>query len=360
MQADLYQRELRLQEDEIYRLEDHLAEYQAILAETRCELEETKRQLAARPARGVDASVRSPSTGPALAPPTTPTPAAAPTARDASPIEPPEVEFVDPPKPKQPAASAIDAPPAFEPGEPPPFKATPPAGEAPKFEATEFDSPATPASSGDTTPAFEPDPLDEAAPQSSNSPAALRPPGEPAPLVLAAAAEPLPRDIAARPHVGGQVDGAKLEVLYEPAPGSLDGSVTIRLRPTSQGGPAAYAGPVSVLLVEAAASRGAERRNAVGPSTKDRRLARWDFDTNEVAEATRRAAEGGTLSLSMALPRALVGIGENNRLWVRLSHAGGRHTVVGAELRLEQQVATAKAAQSVRGGAKWRGAKSRS
>ena len=46
MQTDLYQRELRLQEDEIYRLEDYIDEYQGIIAGYRCEIDDLKRELA--------------------------------------------------------------------------------------------------------------------------------------------------------------------------------------------------------------------------------------------------------------------------------------------------------------------------
>lgn len=45
LQADLYQRELRLQEDEIYRLEDYIEEYQAIIRGYRIEVADLKKQL---------------------------------------------------------------------------------------------------------------------------------------------------------------------------------------------------------------------------------------------------------------------------------------------------------------------------
>ena len=46
LHADLYQRELRLQEDEIYRLEDYIEEYQAIIRGYRMEVADLKKQLA--------------------------------------------------------------------------------------------------------------------------------------------------------------------------------------------------------------------------------------------------------------------------------------------------------------------------
>ena len=46
LHADLYQRELRLQEDEIYHLEDYIEEYQAIVRGYRIEVADLKKQLA--------------------------------------------------------------------------------------------------------------------------------------------------------------------------------------------------------------------------------------------------------------------------------------------------------------------------
>jgi hypothetical protein len=121
-------------------------------------------------------------------------------------------------------------------------------------------------------------------------------------------------------------DGAAIEVAYRPAPAALGGSLAVRVTPTAGPSPTSFAGPLSVLLVEAAGGATPAVRDSRGPSPSDRRLARWDFSAAEVAEATDR---DGTIALAVALPRPLVTAG-TKRLWVRMSHGGGQHTVAGA------------------------------
>lgn len=56
LQRDLYQRELRLQEDEIYRLEDYIEQYQGIIREYRCRNAELEQQLSGGTAAGNSSS----------------------------------------------------------------------------------------------------------------------------------------------------------------------------------------------------------------------------------------------------------------------------------------------------------------
>ena len=115
MEVDLYQRELRLQEDEIYRLEDYIEEYQALVRGYRCEIEELEQKLADdRPASPTPASP-APITRPTNDPPQEPAPA----FERPEPGFMPEIEMPDPAPeaaPSLPAPGGSDLPPPFKPG----------------------------------------------------------------------------------------------------------------------------------------------------------------------------------------------------------------------------------------------------
>ncbi|MGL4511907.1 MAG: hypothetical protein ACRCT8_02365 [Lacipirellulaceae bacterium] len=357
MQSDLVQRELRLQEDEIYRLEDHLAEYQSILSDTRCELEETKRQLADAKGGAQSSTSGAPMVAPSTAGPALAAPAARESAKpspaaEKSVVELPEVEFVDPPAPKTPAAAkaAPQSGAVFEPGEPPRFEppSSAPASAVPQSEAPLFDSPESSAAP------LEPDPIDESGlPQSASEPYRPYPMAEPAPLVLASAVDARPIEDARRtpPDSVPTTLGPTLEVTHHPGPGVAAGSLTVNVLSTASVG-ARFSGPVSVLLAESA------NPQAKQPSGADRRIARWDFTPAEVA-AARSVRAPDQLSLTVALPDTLPR-SANTRVWVRLARRGGAATVVGVPVRFDASPSGAlRSVSSAQKKAAWRGARLR-
>lgn len=291
LQSDLYQRELRLQEDEIYRLEDCLCEYQDLVRGYRAEVAVLKREL------------ESPST-----------------SEESTPAPPKRLEPLE----EQPAAdlefSAPDLPEQ-------PSIAEPPIDDAPAFEPSEV---------LDEAPAFEP----SAAPSVEELPAGEAPPFLPggassAPLIEI---QPYPNAVAvaAETPAAASVDTAtsiidvppapfapartKLRPL--PAPGALENvRLSARLeRATDQNttmvvtiavaGDMPFAGRASVMLIDPRVD---------GPQ---RYVARWDFTPEEVAIA----GSGGDIELPAVIPEAL-DLAPEVQLWTRLVDLDGVKTL---------------------------------
>lgn len=311
MQYDLYQRELRLQEDEIYRLEDYIDEYQAIIQNYRCELAEVRRELADR----------KPSAKPTEA---------VPAPHDAEPLPAPTPADSDP---------VIEEPVIEEPieiGSTPDIEAaTPSAGEAidAPTEAPAFGG------SGDEAPGFEPAPLFDGGSGQRGAPAehqltALEEGNEPALLVTPASTStstpPMPY-----PHaVAAAVAPIRLDEQLTLSARNLDGEAATLIVLLTEAAPAALAGfegEASVMLTED------------DPTGRMQRIARWDFTPGEVLHAwrTNPDAHGTAIELPITLPSEAP-IDRRLQLWVRLVDREGKKRMqatpvwlAGAPLRLD-------------------------
>lgn len=292
MQADLYQRELRLQEDEIYRLEDYIEEYQGIISGYRCEIDELKRELAssqsdrtASPTRPRSESVQlSPRTKEESSLLTTPEP----TDFDSSSSEP------LPPGSDTPAEEA----PAFKPGrsseDVPAIESL---DEAPAFEGAAIDD--RRASQIAATPR-EPallQPISATLPANQLPSSQLRgeTPPNPYPTAIAArepAVEPAPETIgdpSLRVIAEATDDAATIAVIVE-----ANESDALRR----------FNGTVSVMLTDPTEQEGVSKR-----------IARWDFTEAEVREAMQSDTAG--MRLTIALPTETP-TDRPLRLWVRM------------------------------------------
>lgn len=288
MQADLYQRELRLQEDEIYRLEDYIEEYQAIISGYRCEVADLKRELA----EAQDA-----------APAATPAPAARPTDDGPSLLRTPEpTDFAPAPAEELPAGEE----------------------EAPPFNPGGQSDP----SSLDAAPLF-----DGASHQTDHATQLADAPRERAPLRQASAVVSRdPRRIDAPPNPYPTAT-AKRRPEVEPAPEAI-GDPSIRL--TAE--PADEAVPSLVALIESPEGDALRRFDGevsvmlTDPSEDGRtkRIARWDFSAAEVRAA--READTHRLALTIALPEATP-TDRPLRLWVRLVERNGQRRLQATSVR---------------------------
>lgn len=297
MQADLYQRELRLQEDEIYRLEDYIEEYQGIISGYRCEIDELKRELASSQSDRTASPTRPRPESVQLSPRrdvdrrdeessllTTPEP---------TDFDPPSTEPL-PPGSETPAEEA----PAFKPGgaseDVPAIESL---DEAPAFEGAAIDD--RRASQIAATPR-EPALLQ---PISATLPANRLPanqlrdetPPNPYPTAIAAqqpAVEPAPETIgdpSLRVTAEATDDTATIAVVVET-------STADALR--------RFNGTVSVMLTDPTEQEGVSKR-----------IARWDFTEAEVRDAIESDTAG--LRLTIALPAATP-TDRPLRLWVRM------------------------------------------
>lgn len=316
LQADLYQRELRLQEDEIYRLEDCLCEYQGLVRDYRSQVKQLQGELT----HNASSTLAAP----------------APTPRAELPA---------------PTEEAPDAPLLFETPEPP--SATVPPGMAPDM-APDLEE-AQPFVPSDRQPA-----LDEAPPYSPalEDSAAIDPPGaSPRAGVAAASLEasaPPPRLLNLSPERFRRLPEKSSEPSPEPSPEKsivqrieIEASVTtddttttptmlVKLRPIASGEPTAFAGTAAVMLIDPSLA-GASRY-----------LARWDFDADEVAFWSDA---DGVIGLPVGLPGGLdAGAAVGLELWARLIDTSGNKTLAKTEwsgVPLAEPIAT-------RGDENWR------
>lgn len=357
MQRDLYARELRLQEDEIYRLEDCIEEYQAIVCSLRKENE----------------LLKSSSSTPALTPAETKKviddaeeedsssllddsgwspdrPRKRPTLPDPEPEEDdvPDVEL-----PSIGLGEAADEPPA------PVREASPPPVELPSSTREEtLDDAAQ--SLSEELESIEPPPVDsipdapdvevpsgdaesEAPPfQGSLLPAPVREEATvelfeelPAPALLDSAIhlEPVLTANEVIEPVGSlapvevvSLPAASVSLEYHEGPKEPTGERTIVALARPQGPlgqPASFTGTLSLMLRDPA--RG-------GRAAK---LARWDYSAEEVAEAWRTPQNDPHLDLALILPEQLP-MNRPLELWIRLVDGDGVKTLGQCAIQFEQ------------------------
>jgi hypothetical protein len=321
LERDVYQRELRLQEDEIYKLEDYLGEYQQMVRQIRCENAELKKRLdeletaslstpsAARdedPEESLlDRRRRRRTNGASKY-----DPKPAPEPEEESPAI-PDIEFgapsqtltpeTDPTAVDAPDAADIPLPEAAE--EPPPFKPT--------------DVPSTSGQPEAEAPPFQPEKS-----QSQTGPRLLRLSQAPAaqPITLATTIEPAPLPLTSAtpitpPPIVPTLD--RVTFTFEPAGIDATGVSTLKLRVQprdAQGKLLSLSGTAAVLVVDP---------NAPPESEK---LARWDFAQHELAAAWQASGDERHLELWVGLPADL----PRDRpleLWIRIVDGAGRRAI---------------------------------
>ncbi len=336
LQADLYQRELRLQEDEIYRLEDNLEEYQAIVRGYRCEVADLKRELANTQSDSVSGPVHGPPTivpvdGPEFSPSGS-EPNQLPSVSEG------ESEEDDEPFP---APDAEEAPP-FMPGAnrtAPPSEATATLAQhksplpkkailATKKKLDEVDPPlpfsptqAPPIAESTAEPKLSVQsesvqPL-HANPLASDSPA-TRPSSNRriATFIEPATLKATPKKRATPLLKLATVDSVRVDLQNGPRESTGELTLLAKLVPLSNGEVAYFEGEASVLLADMS-RRGTRRR-----------IGRWDFSANEVALAWSQGS--AELELPLLLPAELISKTPTDRplrLWIRLVDRRGRKTL---------------------------------
>lgn len=307
LHSDLIQRELRLQEDEIYRLEDYLEEYQQKVCRLRAENQQLLEQLgqADSSPSGSGASTPTPVADDEPSLLDLPDGSASPdgsssadgSADSSSPdddepsTDVPMIDFgtpSDPPPVGGDTAPSIDVPVGDE---PPPFVPDAPAPEAP------------PAPEAQSAPAFEPT-LPEEVSVPTPEPLSLKVEAEALTPILTPIAEtPLPK--APRPVV----------LRSWPGPKEPNGQSTLVVRVTAEQASnrsLAYAGGASLLLRK--------------PESEGPHLARWDYTPEEVLAAAKASdtAEDG-FELLLGLP-ADIPPEQPLELWARLVDEQGNKT----------------------------------
>ncbi|TWT32253.1 hypothetical protein KOR34_40150 [Posidoniimonas corsicana] len=287
---DIYLRELRLQEDEIYRLEDCIQEYQGLIRQYRAEMHELRQQAgepdaAPRPAPGAPRSLLD---GPAQEDDFGLRPLDPPAEEDEVPeIDVPAIDLGEPA-----AAPPIDPPPI----DPPPLDNGPtapaPRGTAPE-SAPPIDIPPL------DIPAAEP--TAPAEPGSRYGPAEELPPlgqlGETPPFAPTHDGPSLPAE---------PLGSLAVESYAGPALETGEPTLVALIRPrTLLGQPAPFTGQASLMLIDPTNGADGEK------------LARWDFSSAEVAASWRPDAAEPVLDLAVVLPG---GVPQDRELelWVRL------------------------------------------
>lgn len=369
MQQDLYARELRLQEDEIYRLEDCIEEYQGIVRSLRQENHKLKHSVGepiARPKaeklddedeggeRSVldnfDWSPNRPEREPLpIDPPEEPPPANIPLDDAAPEIELPSIDLGEPaptsaqpnqapapttlPTEPPPEIDVPSLPEAVEPAEP----ITPPISDPPPFEperaasstnAAPLDLNSMGANSLDEAPPFEPSPLtgafwqgdapsdDARSDWARYEPEAFRqPPGSPIEPVTAEA-----------PSMAGlqTIDTIEVDVHHGPPEPTGEATLIALVRPRDpEGVVTLFQGEAAVML------RDPSRDSAAA------KLARWDYTADEVAAAWRGLEENPALDFALVLPPAAP-TGKSLELWVRLVDEAGEKTLARIAIVLDE------------------------
>lgn len=289
---DIYQRELRLQEDEIYRLEDCIKEYQGLIRGYRVELEEMKSRLDL--AGDTGAAIDRPTvdrTRSVLDPP----------SRDRGPL--PRDVFDEP--------SIDDSPgielPSIDLGEPTESPLPPP------IEPPAINSPLPDDSAPITPPPIDVPGLPAGEDEMLPLPADVEPLGE-APAWNGGSPEVsmLPDNVLGDASVEGYA-GQPLE--------SGEATVVALVRPlTTDGKPCKFTGPVSLMLID---------------PTNDKRLARWDFTPDEIKQSWRPDSRKPTLDLAIVLPDGAPH-DKPLELWIRLTDPYQEKVLKRAEVVLDQ------------------------
>jgi hypothetical protein len=250
-QTDIVQREMRQQEDKIYAMEDYLAQYQQLLCDVRRENAQLRRQLAERQS--------APSTAPDK-------------KNEPAPWTPERSEGPAISPPKSPSSTA----PKIEP-------------DAPSFEPAGPEVPPLDTSQNDSSPdAVDRDGIDSAA---SREPQ----------LLVAFAEEPSVEMPVAGPPQHLWIDG-------EVVPGDDESGtrLLVDVEPLAAGGgPATFAGTLSLMVLDPDGQQGA------------RSLARWDFSGEDLQRAADETTGGRAMRFRLQLP-ADAAIERPVELWARL------------------------------------------
>ncbi len=335
---DLYFRELRLQEDEIYRLEDCIKEYQGLIRGYRVEIDQLKSGGSGSP---TPAGSRAP-----LEDRFEPTPSQG-GVLDDSDAPRPLRQLLEPPQPRSTPAPLIDVPP-IDLGEPfdrpvappsmdvppqtAPLKTAPPAGVPP------IDVPALPNEPPPVAPGDRYDPSE-----------ALPLPRDSQPLdILPLESEPLGvapgRDDQASPDAWLEalpIGDALVDGYAGPTIESGEATlVTLITTTAASGAPTLFRGEVSLMLIDPD-----EDPEAQYP--EGRKLARWDFTSGEVADSWRDDMPMPVLDLAVVLPREAP-LDRKLELWVRLVDDQGEKVLRKTDLTLGRlaSIETAKLAMA--------------
>lgn len=318
---DIYQRELRLQEDEIYRLEDCIKEYQGMIRGYRMEIDQLHNRLQSvgdsgaattgQPDNDTQRSVLDPPQLERL----TPDPPAD-RARDGLPFRVPDIDLGTPDQAPSRAPTprpAIDVPPM----------------DVPPVDIPPLDPTPQDAAPGDAGPAVTPPggipPIDipgaglppERGREDTYGPIETLPlPTPDDPLGEAPAWDDAPRNASAAPLGDAEIEG------YAGAPLDTGEATLVALvRPTAPGGePARVDAQVSLLLAR---------------PDNQQKLAQWDFTPQEIAAAWRVGVARPLLNLEIVLPDG-VPMDEPLELWVRITDADGAKVLKRAEVVLNQ------------------------
>lgn len=286
MQTDLYQRELRLQEDEIYRLEDYIEEYQGIVRGYRCKVEELEDQLVER--RPSERSISAPE---AVDPEPLPAPALSEPENRPDPPEPldmsgmPEIDMPETLSPP------VEAPSDFE---------TPPGGDEPPLFNGANATPIEPPAARVALAIDESSSRIKAAQASASIVTDETPPN---PYPYAALTEPIRPPTNIDPEIQLQ--------LYE------DGGAMVAIVTASDDALLIdFAGEASVMLTD--------------PSIdgSQRRIARWDFTPEEIAIDLSEPM----LRLPVLLPTD-VPEGRTLRVWIRIVDSMGKKRLQAIDAR---------------------------
>lgn len=352
-QTDIIERELRWQENQIYALEDYLMEYQAKVRRLREEndtlaqsLAECEDDGARRSSRGADGRERTAPRTLRSRPPSdvedlpTPAPTGFPLFEDR---EPPGEDAADVPEVTAPDLPPEEQSPTTWIGPAPPTWIGPPAGELVAEYLTwittrnapgEADGTPTVAAATDTEPLKPPAPVAQAALaprgalswisgglpaaadelQASQTVQPLQPVSEP-PVLAPTSSEPVEPDPAGSNEPAGYLaesDGDALPVptgvvleadLSQEADGEVLGVTVTPL--TADDRTTDFYGAASLMLRDPAVA---------GP---EGRLARWDFDPDQVAQAWHESPRGDVLRFTLPLEEPLPS-DQPIALWVRL------------------------------------------
>jgi hypothetical protein len=302
MQTDLYQRELRLQEDEIYRLEDYIEEYQGIISGYRCEIDELKRELAS-------------SQSDRAASPTRPRPESV----QLSPRTKEESSLLTTPEPTDFDSSS---------SEPLPPGTDTPAEEAPAFKPGRSSEDVPAIESLDEAPAFEGAAIDDR--RASQIAATPREPALLQPISATLPANQLRDETPPNPYPNAVA--AQLPVV-EPAPETIGdpslhviaeatedtATISVIVEANESDALRRFNGTVSVMLTDPTEQEGVSKR-----------IARWDFTEAEVRDAMQSDTAG--LRLTIALPTETP-TDRPLRLWVRMVDRSGQRKLQATSVR---------------------------
>ena len=321
MQHDLYARELRLQEDEIYRLEDCIEEYQAIIKQLRTENHGLRQGVPAKaPSQtkaapiddeageggersvldNFDWSPERPDPPPRGVDPTGDSTGDSPTD-DSPSIELPTIELGEPSGTPPAIETPEPAPaPAFEsaPDASPEAIETPPAIELPPVGPADTTPPT------DEAPPFEPLPLSRVEPSSAR-------------LVELASVEPALLDAP-------MVEEAVIVAARGPSEPTGEPTIIALVRPLDESGAVGlFQGEAALMLRDPDATD--------GPAV----LARWDYTLTEVASSWRGMETDPALDFALILP-ADAPRDRPLELWLRLVDGEGRKTLAAVEIVLDE------------------------